>query len=214
MGVDEKREKEADEAQVSNMEWENTLTTSTRASWWHTLLYGSILLLSVFVLFADYFQSVWLSSMFYLACLGFVKTSVLWFYTRLGDRYLTRLSYTMFGVVTAQATANVLVAAFQCQPVAKAWATTLPGHCVDINVFYLCNAALNIFTDVLTYTLPIKVIFNLQIPRKQKIALVFTLSLGLLWVLTGHLLHMWTTLTQSQRLRLVHHSNHLHPRHA
>lgn len=126
-----------------------------------------------------YAFSVWLSSMFYLACLGFVKTSVLWFYTRLGDRYLTRLSYTMFGVVTAQATANVLVAAFQCQPVAKAWATTLPGHCVDINVFYLCNAALNIFTDVLTYTLPIKVIFNLQIPRKQKIALVFTLSLGL-----------------------------------
>jgi len=131
-------------------------------------------------LFADYLQTVWLSSMFYLACLGFVKTSVLWFYTRLGDRYLTRLSYTMFGVVTAQALANVLTAAFQCQPVAKAWATTLPGHCVDINVFYLCNAALNIFTDVLTYTLPIKVIFNLQIPRKQKIALVFTLSLGLL----------------------------------
>ena len=118
--------------------------------------------------------------MFYLACLGFVKTSVLWFYTRLGDRYLTRLSYIMVVVVTSQALANVLVAAFQCQPVNKAWATTTPGHCVDINVFYLCNAALNIFTDVLTYSLPIRVIFKLQVPQKQKIALVFTLSLGLL----------------------------------
>lgn len=118
--------------------------------------------------------------MFYLACLGFIKTSVLCFYTRLGDHYLTRMSYAMIGVVTSQAVANVLVAAFQCQPVKKAWASTSPGHCVDINVFYLCNAALNIFTDILTYSLPVRVIFNLQIPRKQKIALVFTLSLGLL----------------------------------
>lgn len=118
--------------------------------------------------------------MFYLACLGFVKTSVLWLYTRLGDRYLTRLSYLMFAIVTSQAVANVLTAAFQCQPTSKAWASTTPGHCININVFYLCNAALNIFTDVLTYTLPARVIFKLQVPRKQKIALIFTLCLGLL----------------------------------
>lgn len=116
--------------------------------------------------------------MFYLACLGFVKTSALWFYTRLGDRYLTRTSFIMFAVVSAQATANVLVAAFQCQPVKKAWASTMPGTCININVFYLCNAALNILTDVLTYTLPIRVIFKLQLPRKQKAALMGTLSLG------------------------------------
>ncbi|KAJ5770960.1 uncharacterized protein N7511_003011 [Penicillium nucicola] len=127
----------------------------------------------------DYAFAVWLSSMFYLACLGFVKTSVLWFYTRLGDRYLTRLSWIMIGVIAAQAISFVLVAAFQCQPVSKAWASTKPGTCVDINVFYLCNAALNIFTDVLTYTLPIRVIFKLQMPRKQKIVLAIILCLGL-----------------------------------
>jgi hypothetical protein len=118
--------------------------------------------------------------MFYLACLGFVKTSVLWFYTRLGDRYLTRLSWIMMGVIGAQATSFVLVAAFQCQPISKAWASTEPGACVDINVFYLCNAALNILTDVLTYTLPIKVILRLQMPKKQKIVLGIILCLGLL----------------------------------
>ncbi|KAJ6001482.1 hypothetical protein N7522_006709 [Penicillium canescens] len=127
----------------------------------------------------DYAFAVWLSSMFYLACLGFVKTSVLWFYTRLGDRYLTRLSWIMMGVIGAQATSFVLVAAFQCQPISKAWASTEPGTCVDINVFYLCNAALNILTDVLTYTLPIKVILRLQMPKKQKIVLGIILCLGL-----------------------------------
>jgi hypothetical protein len=118
--------------------------------------------------------------MFYLATLGFIKTSVLWFYTRLGDRYLTRLSYIMMGVISAQAVSFVLVAAFQCQTISKAWASTGPGKCVDINVFYLCNAALNILTDVLTYTLPIKVIFHLQMPQKQKMVLGVILCLGLL----------------------------------
>ncbi|KIA75485.1 hypothetical protein HK57_00034 [Aspergillus ustus] len=126
-----------------------------------------------------YSLNVWLSSMFYLTCLGFVKTSVCWFYTRLGDKYLTRLSFIMFGVITCQALANVLTAAFQCRPIPKAWDVSIVGSCININVFYLANAALNILTDLLTYTLPIRVILKLQMPRKQKVALVLILSLGL-----------------------------------
>ncbi|KAJ5937733.1 hypothetical protein N7454_004075 [Penicillium verhagenii] len=130
-------------------------------------------------LLLNYSFAVWLSSMFYLACLGFIKTSVLWFYTRLGDRFLTRISWIMIGVIICQAGSFVLVAAFQCTPVSMAWTSTGPGKCVNINVFYLCNAALNILTDLLTYTLPVRVIFKLQMPQKQKIALVFILCLGL-----------------------------------
>ncbi|KAL4789236.1 hypothetical protein BDV19DRAFT_383279 [Aspergillus venezuelensis] len=127
-----------------------------------------------------YAFNVWLSSMFYLACLGCVKTSVCWFYTRLGDKFLTRLSFIMFATVACQATANVLAAAFQCNPIPKAWyGDAMKGHCININIFYLANAALNILTDLLTYTLPVRVIFRLQMPRKQKIALVFILCLGL-----------------------------------
>ncbi|CDM34842.1 hypothetical protein DTO013E5_3250 [Penicillium roqueforti] len=127
----------------------------------------------------DYSFAVWLSSMFYLATLGFVKTSVLWFYTRLGDRYLTRLSWVMMGVIAAQAISFVLVAAFQCRPISMAWTGTGTGKCVNINIFYLCNAALNIVTDLMTYTLPVKVIFHLQMPQKQKFVLAFILCLGL-----------------------------------
>ncbi|KAJ5961194.1 uncharacterized protein N7479_008344 [Penicillium vulpinum] len=127
----------------------------------------------------DYSFAVWLSTMFYLATLGFIKTSVLCFYTRLGDPYLTRLSWVMIGVIAAQAISFVLVAAFQCRPVSMAWTGIGPGKCVTINLFHLCNAALNIITNLLTFTLPIKVVFNLQIPREQKIILGITLCLGL-----------------------------------
>ncbi|PYH42878.1 putative integral membrane protein Pth11-like [Aspergillus saccharolyticus JOP 1030-1] len=122
---------------------------------------------------------VWLSSMFYLACLGFIKTSVCYFYTRLGDKTLTRRSLVMMCVVGCQAMAFVLTAAFQCNPIPKAWDASLSGHCVSINVFYLANAALNIFTDLLTYTLPIRVILHLHMPHKQKCALGAILCLGL-----------------------------------
>ena len=125
-------------------------------------------------------QAVWLSSMFYLTTLGFIKSSVCVFYTRLGDRLLTRLSLIMLGIVASQATSFVLVAAFQCQPIDKAWASTKPGKCVNINIFYLANAALNILTDLMTYTLPLGVIFKLQMPVKQKVALGMILCLGLL----------------------------------
>jgi hypothetical protein len=96
--------------------------------------------------------------MFYLACLGFIKTSVCWFYTRIGDKTLTRMSLIMMGIAGTQAAVFVMVAAFQCRPIPKAWNASLPGH----------------------YSLPINVLLKLQMPVKQKFALGFILCLGLL----------------------------------
>ncbi|KAF3015887.1 hypothetical protein E8E14_009573 [Neopestalotiopsis sp. 37M] len=128
----------------------------------------------------SYAQIVWFSSIFYNACLGFIKISVLALYMRLGDRTLRRLAVVMIGVVGCQATGNVMACIFQCSPVAAAYDQTITDKkCVNINAFYLANAAVNIFTDLLTYTLPIKLIINLQMPRRQKIGLAVILCLGL-----------------------------------
>lgn len=128
-----------------------------------------------------YAEVVWYSSIFYNATLGFIKISVLALYMRLGDRTLRRLALIMIGVVSCQAGGNVLAAIFQCTPVAAAYDQTITDKkCININAFYLANAAVNIFTDLLTYTLPIKLIINLQMPRRQKIGLAGILCLGLL----------------------------------
>lgn len=158
----------------------------------------------------SYSQIVWLSSIFYNACLGFIKTSVLALYARLGDRELRRLAFIIIGVVTCQAGANVIVCIFQCTPV-EAACEPAPHNpmppvpfrrssreysdifisrpddlnitdkkCININAFYLANAAVNISTDFLTYTLPIKMITKLQMPKRQKIGLGVMMSLGFL----------------------------------
>lgn len=132
-----------------------------------------------------YSQVVWLSSIFYNACLGFVKLSVLALYMRLGDRSLQRLAVGMAAVVSCQAGGNALACIFQCSPVRAAYDLRVPAadkRCIDINAFYLANAAANIFTDILTYTLPVRMVLKLQIPRRQKAGLGVMLGLGLLWV--------------------------------
>nr|XP_036575727.1 uncharacterized protein CTRU02_14377 [Colletotrichum truncatum]KAF6782338.1 integral membrane protein [Colletotrichum truncatum] len=132
--------------------------------------------------FVMYLQTVWLSSIFYNACLGFVKVSALALYMRLGDNTLRKLAAAMLVVVGCQASANVLVCIFQCSPVQAAYDITILAadkQCIDINAFYLANAAVNILTDLLTYTLPIPLVIKLQVPKQQKIGLGVILCLGL-----------------------------------
>ncbi|KAF4451269.1 hypothetical protein F53441_5690 [Fusarium austroafricanum] len=132
--------------------------------------------------FIAYLQIVWLSSIFYNACLGFIKISVLALYTRLGDKTLRKAAFVMMAVVGCQAGANVMACIFQCSPVPAAYdITILPADkkCIDINAFYLANAAVNIMTDILTYSLPIPLIIKLRVPRRQKISLGIIMCLGL-----------------------------------
>lgn len=79
-----------------------------------------------------YGEIVWLSSIFYNACLGFIKTSVLSLYMRLGDRRLRRLAIVMIGVVCCQAGGNVLACIFQCSPVSAAWNPVGDYKCINI----------------------------------------------------------------------------------
>ena len=72
---------------------------------------------------------------------------------------------------------------FQCSPVRAAYDITISAEdkkCININAFYLANAAVNILTDFLTYTLPLRLVTRLQLPRQHKIGLAVMLCLGLL----------------------------------
>lgn len=122
--------------------------------------------------------------MFYNACLGFIKTSALSLYLRLTpSRTFRRITLVLLAVVTSQATANICACIFQCSPIKFLWDQSIPGgKCININAFYLANAALNIFTDFLTYTLPMPMLWRLQLPKRQRIGLIIILGLGGLWV--------------------------------
>ena len=82
--------------------------------------------------------------------------------------------------VAATALACCLADIFQCNPVAFAWNKNIDGGtCFDRVALFLSNAALDIFQDFFIYCLPLKIIYDLQIPKRQKIAL------GLIFVIGG-----------------------------
>jgi hypothetical protein len=118
--------------------------------------------------------------MFYNASLGFIKVSALSLYLRLTPNVnFRRIAGLMVTVVICQSLSNVTTCIFQCSPVEFIWNKSLPGgRCIDINAFYLANAALNILTDFLTYTLPMPMLWKLKLPRRQKIGLCGILGLG------------------------------------
>lgn len=90
--------------------------------------------------------------------------------------------------VIATFLAFVIAGLFQCNPIAFAWdKSILGGQCFDVTALFYANAGLNIFQDVFIYILPMKLLWQVKIPRKQKIALVIVFAVGGFVCITGML---------------------------
>ncbi|KAK1702429.1 uncharacterized protein BDZ83DRAFT_725205 [Colletotrichum acutatum] len=77
-----------------------------------------------------------------------------------------------------------------CKPMSGFWDrnTTPPPKCKDgnnINLFGIINTGFNIFTDVVLATLPVPIIWNLQMKRRLRLYAIGILSLGYFAVAMG-----------------------------
>ncbi|EKG20982.1 hypothetical protein MPH_01707 [Macrophomina phaseolina MS6] len=125
-------------------------------------------------------QWFWLSIIFYNIGLGLTKISIIMQYLRIfattqAMRYATlgTLAFTVLYALEA-----ILLSVFSCTPVNFFWIRTSAGHCVNFKALWFSHAALNIFSDVLIISLPMPVIKGLNIPTKQKFALMAIFALG------------------------------------
>jgi hypothetical protein len=60
----------------------------------------------------------------------------------------------------------------------RAWNRAIPGTCINITRNWYANAGFSITTDLIILVLPIFIIYSLQLPRNQKISLMFVFALG------------------------------------
>ncbi len=77
---------------------------------------------------------------------------------------------------------TMFVVIFQCNPRAKFWEPTLPGHCINIEVVDIVTAAINVVSDVVLLLLPITCIWQLQMPSRSKVAVSAVFTTGILCV--------------------------------
>ena len=117
--------------------------------------------------------------MFWVLGVVVVKVGILLFYWRVFIMRDFRRRVAMVGaIVLASSISIFLVMMFQCNPIPRFWADTEDGYCINQIALYLSGASLNIASDILVLSLPIRQVWKLNAPLNQRIALVFLFCLG------------------------------------
>lgn len=76
---------------------------------------------------------------------------------------------TLLWVVVMYGIAIPIVCIFSCRPINSWWDRSIQGQkCINLTAFWYINASLNIVTDIAVVALPLYVLKDLNLPRRQK----------------------------------------------
>jgi hypothetical protein len=124
-------------------------------------------------------QAFWLTIPFYNAAVLCAKASILMQYFRVfPTRRMRIVCWVLITILGVYGTWCVVSAFLTCIPVAKFWNPTLPGFCLSRPGLWFSNASMHITTDLAILIVPIPALIAIDIPKRQKIALMIMFALG------------------------------------
>lgn len=110
------------------------------------------------------------------------KLSFAWFLLRITTARIH--AWIIYGASTVTVLAGFaffFVTLFQCHPISYYWDRDQSGHCFKMNVIMAVAyiySAISVLTDFTFAALPGFVIWNLQMAKKTKIALIVLIAMG------------------------------------
>lgn len=142
-----------------------------------------------------FYVSIWV----YNLSMSCTKFSILLQYLRIFPQHRFRQAcYAMIAVVAAYTCWTFFSAVFACWPISYFW-TQLEdpagGRCLNRFAVWFANAGLNIATDIVTGMLPLRVLRSLELPRRQRVALMVVFGLGGLYVFPRSQSHVSSSLS-------------------
>ncbi|KAF2633299.1 hypothetical protein BU25DRAFT_327471, partial [Macroventuria anomochaeta] len=117
----------------------------------------------------------------YNISLTITKISILLQYHRIFTLREMRIPvYVALAIVSAWGITTLFTSIFSCVPVDASWKVTeqASATCVNRMALWYTNASVNIVTDILVAAIPVRGIWSLQIPKRQKTALLGILTIG------------------------------------
>ncbi|KAJ4422257.1 hypothetical protein N0V82_003117 [Gnomoniopsis sp. IMI 355080] len=127
---------------------------------------------------------LFISTMFYVLELGFIKISICFLYMRIFPGKIFQRIMWATQVLIASATAAFFFMGFaQCQPFSAYWTDwdgMRSGRCFNINRYAYAFASVHIALDVLILVLPTIQVWKLNMTWKKKIEVTFMFSFGVL----------------------------------
>lgn len=122
----------------------------------------------------------------YYFVVALTKVSILFLYLKLSPSRRFRQSvWAMIAFVMLTAISITIAGVFQCTPISKAWNTTKPGTCFGRIQMFVANAGLNILQDLIVYFMPLRMLWHLKLPPKQRVALVLVFAMGGFVIITS-----------------------------
>jgi hypothetical protein len=111
-----------------------------------------------------------------------IKVSILMQYLRIFAVKMRRITVVTAVLVMLWTIATVILGLLACLPVPSFWdPAAYPDHyCMPILPGWYSNSAVNILSDVVIFSLPIPVLWKLQMPKSQRISLIAIFGFGLL----------------------------------
>jgi hypothetical protein len=107
------------------------------------------------------------------------KMSICLFYRRIFPTpQYRRLSLIVMGLATAWFIGTEVANLVICVPFDIFWHRMKPGRCLNFNLFYLINGIAETIIDTIILALPVRAVFNVQVPLKTKILVSGIFLLG------------------------------------
>lgn len=125
--------------------------------------------------------------MFYHPMMGAIRASIIMFLFRVKDKrwFINTSLHIVFWINIGYMVSTTFVNIFQCTPIHYAYMRpiedqdgTTHGKCINSLAFILASCGLSIFMDLIIIPIPTAMVWNLQMRRKTKIAVVVIMSMG------------------------------------
>ena len=92
-------------------------------------------------------------------------------------------SYAVIFLSVGYCITNVVLNLLTCMPIAFTWDKTIAGGtCSTQQAPYLSSAIINMSIDVIIFSLPLPLVWGLQMNKKKKVSLATIFGLGFLYV--------------------------------
>ncbi|RDH23231.1 hypothetical protein M747DRAFT_338926 [Aspergillus niger ATCC 13496] len=124
-------------------------------------------------------KALWITIPLYNLTLTLTKLSLIFLYRRLFPTHTYRILLILtliFVIITGLW--MVLSTLIFCIPINAFWDTSIPHTCLPEDVVWCLNAAFQITTDLILVVLPLPILANLNLPKRQKAALLVIFALG------------------------------------
>ncbi|KAL2018689.1 hypothetical protein VTK56DRAFT_524 [Thermocarpiscus australiensis] len=138
-----------------------------------------------FILKAKDVQITFIFILIYIWTLACLKLSQLCFYYRAFGVQLKIWIYCFFAIVAAWGLIFTFVFIFLCDPISQQWTVDRVGHCMDQILVLKSLIMTNVVTDLMIIVLPIRTVWNLQMRKTEKFAVLSCFAIGLACVLIG-----------------------------